>query len=555
MAACKKSSQSGQMLVAVMMMVTTVIIMFGMTVSVGHLVQSKINLQNSTDLSAMTAASYQARHMNTLSVANYRIRSLLKFFLLDSYVTQSRFGRNFQTQIAGSTSDTPIANPVTTLIVCEIKEGFHPTLPGEEGGTESGDPCQHAGTNFKITPVIPSVFPGIDPAYIAINIALMRIAQEFANACGQWRNSNGAWALWALSRVGKNTDEATNKAFKEETDNFNKDLGGLKFELEGPGGLATKSTFQSNLLESIDSSLLVFLNAPSERSLYFADDFVTIQKSIGLPYIKSEFSNGCSIKPNEGGAAGTARPIITGIARNPSSEKVVQIALLATSPRSKILFWPNPLEPTLVAVSAAKPFGSRIGPPKTYLDAEGPSGSGYGNVTLFPGDDARDITTGGMGRKNFLGYAYRNGLPAAGSAVNELRPKGTGDEAHLQQIAFSPTIFDSLYYSIFDYSNEDSDFYAPDNRLETETVSDGMSDRRASMPNPYVWLKNLPSGGGMEKYFNKDAVTSAWSPDEEKRSGYQIKLISIESACENNRNLPQREQKLINLCNTGKATL
>jgi hypothetical protein len=553
----RKSRKSGQMLVAVMMMVTTVIIMFGMTVSIGHLVQSKINLQNSIDLSAMSAASAQARHMNTLSVANYRIRALLKFFLLDSYVTQSRFGKNFQTQVAGSISEAPIQNPVTTLIVCEIKEGFHPTLPGETGGTESGDPCQHAGTNFKITPVIPSFFPGIDPAYIAINIALMKIAQQFADACDQWRGSNAAWVMWALGRVRDNTAEAT-KVFADQTQDFAEDLGNGGPFLKGPGGLAAKNTFYSNLLGSTyeaaqsDQSIL-FLNKASERSLKFDDDFVSIEKSIGLPYIESKFSDGCSIVPNAGGANGTAKTMVTGVARK--SQKIVQVALLSSAIKSKILFWPQGLEPTLVAVAAAKPFGSRIGPPKRYLDAEGTSGSGYGNVTLFPGDDARDITTGGVGRRNFLGYAFRNYLPAPGSAVNELRPTGTGEEAHLQQLAFSPSIFDSLYFSVFDYANEDSDFYGPDERFQSERVSKGMEDRRASMPNPYVWLQDLPTGQGMNKYFNKEAVTSAWSPDLEKRSGYQIKLLSIESACKNSQNNSSEEPTLINLCNTGQATL
>ena len=72
-----EAAKRGQMLVIVMMMLTTIIIMFGMTVSIGHLVQSKINLQNSVDLAVMSATSYQARHMNGLSIINYRIRQVL----------------------------------------------------------------------------------------------------------------------------------------------------------------------------------------------------------------------------------------------------------------------------------------------------------------------------------------------------------------------------------------------------------------------------------------------------------------------------------------------
>ncbi|MEI7441095.1 MAG: hypothetical protein WCK43_05615 [bacterium] len=549
----KKKCQ-GQMLVAVMMMVTTVIVMFGMTVSVGHLVQSKINLQNSIDLSAMTAASYEARHMNALSVANYRIRSLFKFFLLDAYVTQSRFGKNFQSQIIASNSSGPIPNPLTTLQVCEIKEGFHPTLPGEIGDTESGDPCQYAGTGFKITPVIPSFFPGIDPAYIAINIALMRIADQFREACGHWKGSNKAWVKWSLDRVANNTNEAGNE-FNNLLKDFKADLGNQGPRLIGPGGLAAGNTFRSNLLgstyEAIGEEGLLFLNHFSERS-FDTDDFDLSKQQVGMPWVDATWDNGCSIIVNPGGAAELSRPVDTGFSKKENG-KIIQVALLSSAVKSSILFWPQGLEPTLVAVAAAKPFGSRMGPPKRYLAAEGSAGNGYGNVTLFPGDNSSALNTGGVGHQELLRFAFRRGLPAPGSAVNELRPK-----IELQQLAYTPSIFDGLYYSIFDYGNEDSDFYAPDSRLADKVVSAGMKDRgTTTMPDPYVWLKTLPSENGTDKFYKKDAITSAWSPDPEgdKRSGYQIKLLSIESACENNRNNPQKEARLTNLCATGQATL
>ncbi len=550
----KKRCQ-GQMLVAVMMMVTTVIVMFGMTVSVGHLVQSKINLQNSIDLSAMTAASYEARHMNALSVANYRIRSLFKFFLLDAYVTQSRFGTNFQRQIIASNSSGPIPNPLTTLQVCEIKEGFHPTLPdwGEVGDTESGDPCQYAGTGFKITPVIPSFFPGINPAYIAINIALMRIADQFRQACGNWKGSNKAWVKWAIDRVNRNTFEAAGE-FNDLLVDFKADLGNQGPTLIGQGGLAATNTFYSNLLgstiDSVSREGLLFLNHFSERS-FDSDDFESAKQQVGLPYVDATWDNGCSIIVNPGGAAELSRPVDTGFSKKENG-KIIQVALLSSAVRSKILFWPQGLQPTLVAVAAAKPFGSRIGPPKRYLDAEGSAGIGYGNVTLFPGDNSSALNTGGFGHQELLRFAFFRGLPAPGSAVNEYRPK-----TELQQLAFTPSIFDGLYYSIFDYGNEDSDFYAPDSRLADKVVSEGMKDRGAPMPDPYIWLKPLPSGNGMDKFYKKDAITSAWSPDPDgdKRSGYQIKLLSIESACKNNEKNPQREARLTKLCATGQATL
>jgi hypothetical protein len=158
------------MLVVVMMMITTVIIMFGMTISVGHLVQSKINLQTSVDLASLSAASYQARHLNSMSVANYRIRAVLKFFLLDSYVTQGRFNNVFFTDILSGGGGT-ISDPIGAFSVCQQAKNYDPVSAIGEGGRgvdDSTNVCRNFlgdGQSKKITPLIASPFPGFNPIY------------------------------------------------------------------------------------------------------------------------------------------------------------------------------------------------------------------------------------------------------------------------------------------------------------------------------------------------------------------------------------------------------
>jgi hypothetical protein len=232
-----KNPQSGQMLIVVMMMITTVIIMFGMTVSVGHLVQSKINLQNSVDLASLSAASYQARHMNALSVANYRVRGVLKFFLLDSYVTQARFNAKFKTEVLGG-GGGKLSDPLKTLAVCQQAGNYDPVPAIGEGG-RGVDSMTSVCKNLTdqpttITPLIASPIPGFNPIYIFINITLLQIAAEFQKSCEEWQGQNGVWARWATDRVRSDTEQQAAQMSKVVAA-FANDFAG-RAGLQGAGG-------------------------------------------------------------------------------------------------------------------------------------------------------------------------------------------------------------------------------------------------------------------------------------------------------------------------------
>ena len=545
--------KSGQMLVVLVLMITTVIIMFGMTVSVGHLVQARINLQNSVDLSAMSAASYQARYMNAASIANYRTRAVVRFFLLDSYVTQARFNTRFQNQVLGGGGGT-LQEPIDyTLSVCQQARGYSPTLPQEGGGRgsdQSENVCQNMDVSAQpITPLIPSPIPGFNPIYILINLTLLAIAEEFRSACGEWRGQNRGWATWAMQRVKNDADEQADQ-MNRVLSGFSSDMGanpgggegGADTSL-GRAGLTAVSTFGSNLVGAHPPNLsaLYYIGDQGSRTLGPGDMQLNTQR-MGLNFVEPEWTSGCLIAPSPGGQFQTAQDVPQGFSkRDPSGGsgggggKTISLGMLGSSGAPKILFWPQGLEPAMVALAAAKPFGSRIGPPNSYFRAEGSGGSGWGNMTLFPGDDASSLTTGGVGNVDILRAAFGT-LPDPGSGVASSRPNQS-----MAGLAYAPTIYDSLYYSIFNPGSE----YLPVDVLPPFGFTGRLEDRGGEMPEP------RPSQFNGLPYYNRSAITSAWAPPgNAPRSGYQIKLISIEELCQT-----APDPYLAPICGRGENTL
>jgi hypothetical protein len=197
--------------------------------------------------------------------------------------------------------------------------------------------------------------------------------------------------------------------------------------------------------------------------------------------------------------------------------KTLTVGMVANADRPGILFWPQGIEPAMVAIAAAKPFGSRIGPSKRYFEMEG--GQGYGNVATFPGDKGGALSEGGFGHKDILRFGFSR-LPAPGSGVASSRPK-----EELAYAAYAPTIFDSMYYSIFPPGSP----FAPLDTLPGLTIDSPLRDRGGNLPDPYSW--SLPPLG---KYYKPQAMTSGWSPEPggaDPRNGYQIKLLSIDELC------------------------
>jgi hypothetical protein len=91
-------SQRGQASLIMAMMLSTVILLFFFVINVGVLVHAKINLQNAADMAAYAGAASQARQLTHISYLNYEMRRQFKKFLFRYYVFGTRATKPHQTR-------------------------------------------------------------------------------------------------------------------------------------------------------------------------------------------------------------------------------------------------------------------------------------------------------------------------------------------------------------------------------------------------------------------------------------------------------------------------
>jgi hypothetical protein len=265
--------------------------------------------------------------------------------------------------------------------------------------------------------------------------------------------------------------------------------------------------------------------------------------------------------------------------------KVPFFIALKASVRPKLLFWPTQLTPTLVAIGAAKPFGSRIGPPKFMSNLEltgnvnGVGGDNFANISFYPGDvPGAGSGIYGFGHKRILQQLYA-ALPSKNSGQTTARPH-IGNSPGFVNMALAPTLYEGLLWSIFPdppdvYGRGPADIamYPQDPPIISVLGLAGLTfaadyllaDRQTgSGASPSMWHHVDPRFGtkgqfrlGNKPLFYADyvSVASAFNPDVyppdagqvgtflsggsgsaagslKGRSGYQIKLTSIPQLCE-----------------------
>lgn len=76
----------GQVSIVIAMMILTFMLFFAFVVNTGMLVNAKINLQNAADVAAYAGAAVQARQLNQISFLNYELRRNYKKFLFRYYI-------------------------------------------------------------------------------------------------------------------------------------------------------------------------------------------------------------------------------------------------------------------------------------------------------------------------------------------------------------------------------------------------------------------------------------------------------------------------------------
>lgn len=97
----KMRDARGQASILMGTMLLTFLIFFAFVVNTGMLVNAKINLQNAADLAAYAGAAVQARQLNNISYLNYEMRRQYKKFLFRYYVLGTMYYGDFPTQGGG----------------------------------------------------------------------------------------------------------------------------------------------------------------------------------------------------------------------------------------------------------------------------------------------------------------------------------------------------------------------------------------------------------------------------------------------------------------------
>lgn len=642
----KKKGQSGQILVLMAMMSTTLIVFFGMVVSIGHLIQARINLQNAVDLAAMVGASHQARYLNSISIVNYRMRQNYKFVLSDMYVTQSRFNRGWQNAIRGSNTGK-INLRGETVGICQQAPGYYPATAIERATGGRAFPttnfCQHVLTGHAGIPHIQwTPVPSANPIVQAINAGNLALKLDFESTCDEARDLNHAYFKYLIGTL-----ETRNRVQMELLANVlqefkaafphNSDVE----DVTGNGGIADAAvyqTFRKNLIGAnatpFDSTgSIEYINPLKSRTFAYNGDVNQLVQQALTPggssgnfreYFESQttsFTINVALFENSGGACracivqakwqglnasppscaggggggGPSREVFLGLSRAREAGGDFQGASFVSIPfnivlrarvRPNLLFWPRSLTPFITAVGAAKPFGSRIGPPieASNLELTGDrrgftGGSVLANISFFPGDDPS-----GAGNNNY-GYAHRfilktllSLLPAGATdtADPKVRPhvgnsiaggggRCTGSQPSFVNMSLAPTLYEGLMWSIFPFpvtrygrgpadvaafpyvanlgfipNVQNQQNYYMEDRMTNVNIGDRLE----------AWHHVNPSLGAVNQQFGEfysDCVSSASAfnsdimPDEVQgfidsgqltgRTGYQVKLASIPQIC------------------------
>ncbi|MFN7686046.1 MAG: pilus assembly protein TadG-related protein [Oligoflexia bacterium] len=388
-----RASQLGQISVlAALMIGTTFFLFLAFVVNTGMVVHAKINLQNAADVAAYAGAATQARQMNQIALLNYEMRRQYKKFLYRYYVLGSsaamtqRVGQGPVRWGPGSAHQVPA--------VCLIFQ-------------ERDNYCQ-----LSTLQPIATVSPGfLDAIGQALRQVLDRLEQLRQNNCQQISLGNLlALYLWLYNTESPESTLLGNSSTQPGSGGSDPNAlaqNTLRFLTRGLG-LVPKNL----LLKKRIDSLTGFVNAPPRRNLsarqaetlasggdFFARErtlqaFNSALRTLGpslfneervfldellpqdtplltLDPVFAEFDTFAVIpEPQNDGACRqtyvsipvSGRTLPVAVVKRPQSRNVHYAVRLRG--KARVLFSPFG-EIEMTAYAAAKPFGSRIGPPVT----------------------------------------------------------------------------------------------------------------------------------------------------------------------------------------------
>ena len=575
-AAEKRHGEKGQVAILFALIFTFMFVLFAMVVDFGHLVNNKINLQNAADSAAYAGAAWQARALSNLGQMNYYLRQNLKELAMRTQVTHLRHNRNFPRGAASYNGNggTPNVEP----FICQQAHGYQ-ALSGLKYRYDT-NLCRNASPSTGGLPpiVVPPVIASFDPFAVAIAAQIRRIADAAKNECAAAANDNRRLAEHLVNVYTRRSRYHAGQM--REIENWINEAGGgnaennqhpmvrTAFESARRNlALANRDDFKMEVLQPSGNQYLRLTENVMRASLFYVRFNVEGEGCVGRP----------SFLDFDG--------MVSGLTKD---QTIVTYFAVKLSSKPRMLFmpqaWIDAAFPTLEAFSAAKPFGSRVGP-DVAADQLVPVPNRPGNnnrminFSFRPGDNLGIMNTKIMAMLDALHPFNQVGRPQGEQNAGWPDPQKGGDLRLALRAITAPTIFDSLMYTIYPNPERQGDWAEPEyaTALYPDYLEAGNGNNQiVETPDPRTpayyntagrqrgqgWIPvhspdggtryggmmygeegpashavelatDLPIIGGKEREFgfaDRDMVNSGWAPEGRRgRIGYSVKFISFDA--------------------------
>jgi hypothetical protein len=564
---------------------TFMFVLFCFVVDFAHLINTKINLQMAADAAAYAGASWQARTLNKLGLINYRMRQNLKEFTMRLQVTHLRHNRNFPRGVPVDTEQSANVEP----FICQQAHGYR-ALSGLRYDQDT-NLCRNASpTTGGLPPiVVPPVIASFDPFAVAIAAQIRRIADAANQECRAAAEDNRVLAEHLIAVYRQRSQfhfEEAQKIANFLNQALQPGAGGRFLSRDGethPIRKIAATTFYNNLSFTNDQGDETITDGtPSEARIEILgsteenNSVVLRQHPINGSVLYFDFNvvgDGCVGRP----AAIDFDGMLAGFSK---VQKVVTYFAVRAEAKPKLFFmpqaWANQF-PRLVAYSAAKPFGSRLGPDRN-ADILVPVANRPGNnnramnFSFVPGDQLGLNHQGLMSLLDSLHPTNSIGRPDGDQRTGWPREdNGRRVATAALQAIRAPTVFDAIFYTVFPDPVPASNYLEsgiaarlfPDNMEASDVAgvalnlnesagelpedarvrmvaNEGAGDPRydnyategrASHSVPLA--SQLGLGLPLNKWASRELVHSGWTPrtsfPNRGRIGYSVKFISMEA--------------------------
>jgi len=572
-------NEKGQVAILFAMVFTFMFILFAFVVDFGHLINNKMNLQLAADTAAYAGAAWQARTLNQIGQINYHLRQDFKELAMRVNVTHIRHNRDFprgNNFIQGGNG-----KPNHEPFVCQQAGGYR-----TRGGVvyqQQTNLCANADPRFGGLPpiVVPPVIAAFDPFQVALNQQLNRIRQIANTQCQAGAEDNLA-LVQHLESVYKNRARFHANQIRNLESFLNEDLIN-----EQPGENARhpilktvyetvrRNLSRSNRIPNFDIEVL----RPNDNKYLELTDYTTSARLFYYDF--SNAGSGCVAIPRR-------TPPIEIIAGFQKRQDILTYFAVRVKAKPNLLFmpqaWVEAAFPELEAYAAAKPFGSRIGPKSTTdflvpVPGRANNANTMINFSFVPNDQLGFLNTKILSLFDRFHPINGAGRPDGNQISGWPEPDRANNRGALQLIR-APTIFDSLFYTIFPDpgGNINNDYeepeYAqalfpdyleaagPDNNIIpiTKPRTPFYFRNLSSTNNGAGWIQVNATQGGARDYgnyaqeqvsshsttgvsgidivkddpnafgfANRQQIHSAWTPAGQRgRIGYSVKFISFD---------------------------